>query len=162
MAVDTGARDVPDRSSLHLLAWLSSAAHLVRRLRRQKAQPYLVATASPTTARHRGFADLIENAPHGVAWHTQAETDRLIGMMTPVHIAKLDAAKRDGKRMVGGLYKRMRDEAGGRVGASKFDLMMLPDAVRMPTGGSSRQTVMIVDGDTVRSRALSPREAAQG
>lgn len=31
----------------------------------------------------------------------------------------------------------------------------------MPTGGSSRQTVMIVDGDTVRSRLLSPREAAR-
>ena len=31
----------------------------------------------------------------------------------------------------------------------------------MPTGGSSRQTVMIVDGDTVRSRRLSAREAAR-
>ena len=31
----------------------------------------------------------------------------------------------------------------------------------MPTGGRSRQTIVIVDGDTVRSRLLSPREAAR-
>jgi DNA (cytosine-5)-methyltransferase 1 len=31
----------------------------------------------------------------------------------------------------------------------------------MPTGGSSRQTIVIVEGASVRSRLLSPREAAR-
>jgi DNA (cytosine-5)-methyltransferase 1 len=33
--------------------------------------------------------------------------------------------------------------------------------LRTPRGGSSRQTVLIVCGETVRSRLLSPREAAR-
>ena len=54
--------------------------------------------------RNTVFADLIEDRPTGVIWHTQAETGRLIAMMAPVHAAKLEAAKRSGKRMVGGGY----------------------------------------------------------
>ena len=63
--------------------------------------------------RNTTLADIVEDEPTGVRWHTQVETDRLIGMMTPVHLAKLEAAKRAGRRMVGGLYRRIRDEAGG-------------------------------------------------
>ncbi|MBL0319716.1 MAG: DNA cytosine methyltransferase [Alphaproteobacteria bacterium] len=33
--------------------------------------------------------------------------------------------------------------------------------LRTATGGSSRQTVMIVEGKKVRSRLLAPREAAR-
>jgi DNA (cytosine-5)-methyltransferase 1 len=33
--------------------------------------------------------------------------------------------------------------------------------LRTPAGGSSRQTVLIVEGKQVRSRLLSPREAAR-
>jgi DNA (cytosine-5)-methyltransferase 1 len=33
--------------------------------------------------------------------------------------------------------------------------------LRVPTGGSSRQTIVIVEGALVRSRLLSPREAAR-
>ena len=54
------------------------------------------------------FADIIEDEPTGVRWHTQAETDRLLEMMTPVHLAKIETAKRAGRRMVGGLYRRIR------------------------------------------------------
>ena len=43
--------------------------------------------------RNTTFADLIEDNPSGVAWHTPAETRRLLGMMSDVNRAKLDAAK---------------------------------------------------------------------
>jgi DNA (cytosine-5)-methyltransferase 1 len=33
--------------------------------------------------------------------------------------------------------------------------------LRTPAGGSSRQTIMLIDGKKVRSRLLSPREAAR-
>jgi DNA (cytosine-5)-methyltransferase 1 len=33
--------------------------------------------------------------------------------------------------------------------------------LRTPLGGSSRQTILVVDGENVRSRLLSPREAAR-
>ena len=68
---------------------------------------------------------------------------------------------RAGKRMVGGLYRRMRDEAAGRVQRAEVRFDDVAGCLRVPTGGSSRQTIMIVEGDSTRSRLLSPREAAR-
>jgi DNA (cytosine-5)-methyltransferase 1 len=74
------------------------------------------------------FADVIENAPTGVAGHTEAETRRLIEMMAAVHLAKIEAAKGAGRRMVGGVYKRMRDEVGGRVQRAEVRFDDIADA----------------------------------
>jgi DNA (cytosine-5)-methyltransferase 1 len=107
------------------------------------------------------FADIIEDEPTGVSWHTGAETARLIEMMALPHLEKLEAAKRSGKRMIGGLYRRMRDEAGGRVQRAEVRFDDIAGCLRVPTGGSSRQTIVIVEGESVRSRPLSAREAAR-
>ena len=117
--------------------------------------------------RNTVFADVIEDTPTGVAWHTGAETAQIVNMMAPAHLAKLKTAKRAGRRMVGGVYKRMRpapgaaDVAGQRIQRVEVRFDDIAGCLRMPTGGSSRQTVMVVDGDLVRSRLLSPREAAR-
>jgi DNA (cytosine-5)-methyltransferase 1 len=87
-------------------------------------------------AHNRAFSDLIEDLPTGVRWHTPAETARLIAMMTPVNRAKLEIAKRARRRAVGG-------------------------CLRTPRGGSSRQTIVVVQGEQVRTRLLSGREAAR-
>ena len=134
---------------------------LVAACNRQKSATPIWWRLPTPPIRNTVFADLIEDKPTNVAWHTQAETDRLVTMMALANIAKLDAAKLAGKRMVGGLYKRMRDEASGRVQRVEIRFDDVAGCLRMPTGGSSRQTVMIVDSDTVRSRLLSPREAAR-
>ena len=95
-------------------------------------------------------------------WHTQSQTARLMAMMIAGHIEKIEAAKRAGKRMVGGLYRRTRPtKDGGKVSRWEIRFDGLAGCLRVPTGGSSRQTVMIVEGDKVRSRLLSPREAAR-
>ncbi len=96
----------------------------------------------------------------GRTWHTQAETERLLGMMAPLHLAKIEAAKRASRRMVGGLYKRIRVEAGDKVQRAEIRFDEVAGCLRVPTGGSTRQTIVIV-GDLVRSRLLSPREAAR-
>ena len=116
--------------------------------------------------RNTTFADLIEDAPTGVPWHSRADTDRLIGMMTPVHLAKIEAAQRAsltaGKRIVGGYYKRMRDEAGGRVQRVEVRFDDVAGCLRMASsGGSSIQPIMVVEGGAVRTRRLSSREAAR-
>ena len=116
--------------------------------------------------RNTTFADIIEHAPTGVPWHSQADTDRLIGMMTPVHLAKVEAAQRAsltaGKRIVGGYYKRMRDEAGGRVQRVEVRFDDVAGCLRMASsGGSSIQPIMVVEGGAVRTRRLSSREAAR-
>ena len=112
--------------------------------------------------RNTTFADVIEETPSGVRWHTQAETDRLIEMMSPVHLAKVEAAKRAGKQLVGGLYRRIRtDAAGAKTQRAEIRFDDIAGCLRVPTGGSSRQTIVVIEGDAVKSRLLSPREAAR-
>ena len=129
--------------------------------------------------RNTTLADIIEDEPTGVRWHTQAETARLMSMMAPGHASQVEAAKRAGKRMVGGLYRRTRPtKDGGKVSRWEICFDGVAGCLRIPTGGSSWQTVMIVEGDSargeasasassrasheiVRSRLLSPREAAR-
>lgn len=108
------------------------------------------------------FADVIEENPKGVEWHSQEETRRLLNMMSVVNLKKVEKAKDTGQRMVGGIYKRMRlDETGRKVQRAEIRFDDVAGCLRTPVGGSSRQTIMIVEGDNVRSRLLSPREAAR-
>ena len=59
------------------------------------------------------LADLVEENPRGVHWHSLEETRKLLDMMSPVNLAKVEAAKRIGRRMVGTIYKRTRPDAKG-------------------------------------------------
>ena len=113
-------------------------------------------------ARKTVFADLVEDEPTGVRWHTMAETRKLLNMMSRVNASKVAAAKTVGRRMVGTIYKRTRPDSHGikrQRAEIRFD--NVAGCLRTPRGGSSRQTIMIVDGERVRSRLLSPREAAR-
>lgn len=103
------------------------------------------------------FADVIEEVPQGVDWHTPEETRRLLGLMSEVNRAKVSMAQAAGRRMVGGVYKRTRN--GEQRAEVRFD--DVAGCLRTPVGGSSRQTILIVEGARIRSRLLSPREAAR-
>lgn len=108
-----------------------------------------------------GLASVIEDTPLGVRWHSGAETAHLLAMMSPRNLAKVEAARRSGERCVGGLYRRTRrDAAGERVQRAevRFDVA---GCLRTPGGGSSRQTLLIVEGGRVRSRLMSARETAR-
>jgi DNA (cytosine-5)-methyltransferase 1 len=108
------------------------------------------------------FSDIIEDEPHGVAWHTAAEIERLLSLMSPLNRLKVENAKLMGRRMVGGIYKRTRpDGNGGRRQRAEIRFDDIAGCLRTPVGGSSRQSIMIVEGRRIRSRLLSPREAAR-
>ncbi|MBV8661915.1 MAG: DNA cytosine methyltransferase, partial [Hyphomicrobiales bacterium] len=112
--------------------------------------------------RSQGFAALIEEDPAGVDWHSAEQTNHLLGLMTPVHKAKVARAKQSGRRTVGAVYRRTRADADGvkrQRAEVRFD--DVAGCLRTPAGGSSRQTILVVEGDRVRSRLLSPREAAR-
>lgn len=108
------------------------------------------------------LADVIEDRPAGVSWHAAAETDRLLAMMQPTHRAKIAAAQASGRRMVGGLYKRTRKDPLTRAKQQRAEVRFdaVAGCLRTPSGGSSRQTVIVVEGDKIRTRLLAPREAA--
>jgi DNA (cytosine-5)-methyltransferase 1 len=116
----------------------------------------------PPPVRNTAFSDLIEETPKSVRWHTQGETKHLLSLMSSVNLAKVEAAKRAGRRMVGGIYRRTRtDGDGAKVQRAEIRFDDIAGCLRTPAGGSSRQSIMIVQGSTVRSRLLSPREAAR-
>jgi DNA (cytosine-5)-methyltransferase 1 len=112
--------------------------------------------------RNTVFADVIEDNPTSVAWHTPAETKRLLSLMSPVNRAKVEAAKKTGKKMVGAVYRRTRlDESGEKSQRAEVRFDDVAGCLRTPRGGSSRQSILIVERQGVRSRLLSPREAAR-
>lgn len=117
----------------------------------------------PPPIRNTTFSDLVEDDPQDVAWNTSAETKRLLDMMSPINRAKVHSAKKAGRRMVGTIYKRTRIDGsfGGKVQRAEIRLDDVAGCLRTPAGGSSRQTIMIIEGKRVRSRLLSPREAAR-
>jgi DNA (cytosine-5)-methyltransferase 1 len=103
------------------------------------------------------IAAIIEENPTGVESHTPEHTAALLELMNPANRAKVSAALRDGRGHIGFLYRRMRVD--GQRAEVRFD--GLSGCLRTPRGGSSRQTVVIVEAGRVRSRLLSAREAAR-
>jgi DNA (cytosine-5)-methyltransferase 1 len=82
--------------------------------------------------------------------------------MSPINRDKVRAAKLMGIKMVGTVYRRTRaDERGVKVQRAEVRFDDIAGCLRTPAGGSSRQIVFLVEGDRVRSRLLSPREAAR-
>lgn len=101
--------------------------------------------------------DIIEDKPNGVNWHTNKETQRILSLMTPLNRQKVLAAQQTGEIKVGTIYKRTRD--GIQRAEVRFD--GVAGCLRTPSGGSSRQTIMVVEGPKIRTRLISPREAAR-
>lgn len=91
-----------------------------------------------------------------VQWRDPAETGRMLGLMTPAHLARLSHAGEHG-RAVGTVFRRMR---GGSQRA-EVRLDGVAGCLRTPRGGSSRQSVVVADHGVIRSRLLTPREGAR-
>jgi DNA (cytosine-5)-methyltransferase 1 len=100
---------------------------------------------------------LVETDPKGVEWHSEAETNKLLQMMAPLHRRKVLAAQKSGSVQVGTIYKRTRN--GVQRAEVRFD--GVAGCLRTPGGGSSRQTIIVVNGTKIRSRLISAREAAR-
>ncbi len=112
--------------------------------------------------RNRRFAQIIEDAPLDVSWNTPEQTRTLLEMMSPVNLAKVEKAKRMKRLMVGSLYKRTRvDRDSVRVQRAEVRFDDVAGCLRTPGGGSSRQSIIVVQGNQIRSRLLSPRETAR-
>ncbi len=108
------------------------------------------------------LSSLMEDEPTGTKWHTTEQTQRIVDLMSPLHRRKLERAMKLGKRVIGTVYKRTRpDENGVKAQRAEIRFDEVSGCLRTPGGGSSRQIIMVVEGKRVRSRLLSPREAAR-
>lgn len=116
----------------------------------------------PPPLRNKALADLIEAEPKGVQWRDGAATENLLALMNPAHRAKIAEIQASGASRIGAVYRRTRrDEAGAKAQRAEVRFDGLAGCLRTPGGGSSRQTIIEVSGPNIRSRLLSPREAAR-
>ncbi len=103
------------------------------------------------------LASLIEKDPEGTDWHSEEKTEYIVELMDDANLAKVQRAQASGRAQVGFIYRRTRK--GVQRAEVRFD--GVAGCLRTPSGGSSRQTVMLVNGESIRTRLLSPREAAR-
>lgn len=140
----------------------NSFAYAYDRLTTQAKSAWLWLAPPKPLFRPGKLSDLIEDDPGGVRWHTEFETKRILDLMSPLHLEKVKKAKKDGGKRVGTVYKRTRPQDDGtKVQRAEVRFDEVAGCLRTPAGGSSRQIIMVVEDNKVRTRLLSPREAAR-
>tara|TARA_R110002110_G_scaffold77680_1_gene204095 strand:+ start:11309 stop:12463 length:1155 start_codon:yes stop_codon:yes gene_type:complete len=115
----------------------------------------------PVMTQPQLLTQMIDHAPD-TAWLTVRETKRLVSMMSEPSRSRIEAASQSGQPEIGMLYKRGRPDGNGNTrqrAEVRFD--GIAGCLRTPGGGSSRQTVLFIEGEKIRARLLSSREAAR-
>jgi DNA (cytosine-5)-methyltransferase 1 len=110
----------------------------------------------PTTIRV-SVESIIGDADQWVDWDSPAKTAYILSLMNPLHQKKVHWAQQLNRRIIGFAYRRTR--AGRQRAEVRFD--GIAGCLRTAGGGSSKQIIVEVHGATVRTRLLSPREAAR-
>jgi DNA (cytosine-5)-methyltransferase 1 len=110
--------------------------------------------------RNLALADLLE-PDADVAWRSDAETARLLELLSPLQRLRLDQIISRGERTVGALFRRTRMTPDGRRQRAEVRFDGLAGCLRTSGGGSSRQFLLVVEDGCVRSRQMTAREAAR-
>lgn len=132
-----------------------------RSLAAAQASRWLWFSPPAPVARNSSLIDVLEIAPVDVPWHEPEQTERLLAMMSPVNRGKVADAQGRQETLAGTIYKRTRVEAGVKVQRAEVRFDGLAGCLRTPGGGSSRQTIIVVEDGEVRSRLISARETAR-
>ena len=115
---------------------------------------------SRPAARNTDLASILESDAE-VVWHSAERTEGWLKLMAPLHLARLDALKARRERAVGAVYRRMRLEGGRKAQRAEVRFDGLAGCLRTPRGGSSKQVILVVENGQVKTRLLTPREAAR-
>ena len=113
-------------------------------------------------AKHRKNAliDILEPFDK-TKWHSSEKTRAILNKMSITNFKKVEAARSLKEPTIGALFMRTRrTKIAKRVFAEvRFD--GLSGCLRTPNGGSSRQSIIWVEGEQTFSRLLTPRETAR-
>ena len=114
----------------------------------------------PPPRTNQALADTLE-PDEDVRWLPREQAERLVSLMGPLHRARLEGFRLTEGRHVGTAFRRTRIEAGQRVQRAEVRFDGIAGCLRTPTGGSSRQFLVLVEDGQVRARLLTAREAAR-
>ncbi|NMW32757.1 DNA cytosine methyltransferase [Altererythrobacter sp. RZ02] len=118
--------------------------------------------ALPSASKRHDLADYVGTINDPNDWHSADQTRRLIELMDDNNREKLSRAQKDKLPQIGALYKRMRkDTKGCSIQRAEIRFDGLVGCLRVPLGGSSKQTLIFVDRSKVRTRLLTPLESAK-
>ena len=112
----------------------------------------------PVAARNLSLIDIIDEA---APFDSNAATQAHLKSMTPRQRAAIAALAKTGGRHVGAAFRRIRVENGEKRARIEARFDGLAGCVRTPAGGSSRQIIFDIAGGRIRSRLMTPREAAR-
>ena len=101
--------------------------------------------------------DLIDTTDEN--WWPQGKTEHLISSLNSRHHAKLAAVQATNTPHVGAIYRRTRTVNGQRRAYAEIRFDGSAGCLRTPSGGSSRQFLLFVQGNQILARALNAREA---
>lgn len=133
-----------------------------RRLSPEHAKNWIWWNLPSPPPRSVHLSDIIEENPGDVPWNKPEDTEKIISMMSDANLKKLENAKKSGTLTIGTIYRRTRtDKEGNKVQRAEVRFDGTAGCLRTPKGGSSRQTIIVVKGDEIRTRLLSAREAAR-
>lgn len=110
--------------------------------------------------RNQDLAALLE-PDASVEWFDAHQTETLLALASPLHRTRLETALGSGERRVAAAFRRVRTENGVKVQRLELRLDGLAGCLRTPSGGSSRQYVLVCDGGEIRARRLTGRETAR-
>ena len=109
------------------------------------------------------LGDIVErDAPE---WDEPERSRAALAMMSEATRAKLDAVRAEvaktGRTQVGAFFRRTRVEGGRKIQHVEIRFDGLAGCLRTAAGGSSVQRLLFVERDGLRTRAVTPREAAR-
>ena len=106
--------------------------------------------------------DTVLERRSSMPWFSDADTERLISLMSPPSLERLRIARQSGRTVVGTIYKRGRPDAQGDV-RQRAELRTdgLAGCLRTPAGGASRQILIFIKGKQTKARLVSSREVAR-
>ncbi|MES1203229.1 MAG: DNA cytosine methyltransferase [Pseudomonadota bacterium] len=110
--------------------------------------------------RNMALVDMLE-PDDMVEWREDGDTARLLSLMAARQRTHIEMLRATETRHIGAAFRRMRVENGAKVQRVEARFDGLAGCLRTPAGGSSRQTLLVVENGKVRSRLLTPRECAR-
>ena len=115
-------------------------------------------SARPDTMRNTALVDALDLA---CEWHSEQETQQLVASMSERQKNQLDAFLASNEHRTGAAFKRVRIVNGQKKLRVEARFDDIAGCLRTPAGGSSRQLIFDVRAGRVRSRWMTPREAAR-
>jgi DNA (cytosine-5)-methyltransferase 1 len=117
-------------------------------------------TLPPVAPREQSLCDVLEpTALNG--WHAIGKTNELLSMMSVSHRDRIREQQASGARFAGTLHRRTRLVDGKKVQRAEVRFDGVAGCLCTPKGGSSRQTIVCVENGDVKTRLMTPREAAR-